>query len=176
MLKLLPVVSAALFILSISANASLNSNTFLQSYMPGAKPIGQAKFNYLLWHVYDAVLHSSEEKFSFDKPFALELNYKRKLYGKKIAESSAEEIRNLGFTDELKLAGWYSQMLKIFPDVDNGTSITGIYKPNGITVFYKNDEKIGEVNDLEFGKWFFAIWFDEKTSQPEFREKLLGIK
>lgn len=172
MLRYFLVISTIIFILSASASA----NNFLQSYIVDAKPIGRAKFNFLLWHVYDAVLYSSTSEFSFSKPFALELNYKRKLYGEKIAESSAEEIRNLGFSDEVRLAGWYSQMLKIFPDVENGTSITGIYTPNGITVFYKNSEKIGEITDLEFGKWFFGIWFYEETSQPDFRKKLLGIK
>jgi hypothetical protein len=172
MLRTFLVIFTTIFILSASASAS----SFLQSYISDAKAIGKARFNFVLWHVYDAVLYSSTDEFSFEKPFALELNYKRKLYGEKIAESSAEEIRNLGFSDEVKLAGWYSQMQKIFPDVENGTSITGIYQPNGATVFYKNSEKIGEVSDIEFGKWFFGIWFDEKTSQPEFRKKLLGIK
>ena len=168
------LVAIIIFVFTYSADAVANNHII--SNIPNATQLSKAKFSVLFWHVYDTSLYTSDNKFSFDKPFALKLDYKRKLYGKKIAERSADEIRHIGFKDEVRLAGWFTQMLKIFPDVEKGVSITGIYKPDGITVFYKNDEKIGEINDTEFGKWFFGIWLSEKTSEPELRKKLLGIK
>lgn len=138
------------------------------------KLVGEGKLHYFMMHIYDAKLYSDDGSFSFDKPFALKLEYKRKLYGEKIADRSNLEIRNLGFKDEIKLAAWHSQMKDIFPDVDDGVSITGLYIPQKQTVFYKNDEEIGVIKDPEFGKWFFGIWLDEKTSEPDLRKKLLG--
>lgn len=142
--------------------------------MTAKKLIGQGALHYYLWHVYDVKLYSNDGKFSFDKPFILKLEYKRKLYGDKIADRSAEEIRGLGFKDEIKLAAWHAQMKDVFPDVNDGVSLTGYYAPNKPTIFYKNDQEVGAIKDPEFGKWFFGIWLDEKTSEPKLRKKLLG--
>lgn len=154
----------SLLIWANSANAQLADK----------KLIGEGKLYYFLLHIYDAKLYSDDGAFSFDKPFALKLEYKRKLYGKKIADRSAEEIRKIGFKDEIKLAAWHSQMKEIFPDVDDGVSITGFYTPGKQTVFYKNDKEIGIIKDPEFGKWFFGIWLNEKTSEPVLLKQLLG--
>jgi len=140
------------------------------------KLVGQGKLNYYFWHIYDASLYSANGEFSFDKPFALKLDYKRKLYGDKIADRSAEEIKQLGFDDDSKLAAWRAQMKDIFPDVDDGTSITGYYTPDKPTVFYKNNKKAGVIQDPEFGEWFFGIWLDKNTSEPKLRKALLGGK
>lgn len=136
--------------------------------------VGQGRLNYFLLHIYDVKLYSANAEFSFDKPFELVLEYKRKLYGNKIAERSAVEIENLGFKDKLKLDSWLKQMQALFPDVDNGTNLTGAYFPGKPTVFYKDNQKIGAIEDPEFGKWFFGIWLNEKTSEPALRKALIG--
>ena len=66
-------------------------------------------------------------------------------------------------------------MQDIFPDVENGTILTGVYYPNNKTVFYRDDGEIGTITDIEFGKWFFNIWLGEKTAFPKMRADLLGI-
>lgn len=137
------------------------------------KLIGKGQLYHLIWHVYDAELYSGDGSFSFEKPFNLNIEYKRKLHGEKIADRSAEEIRKIGFKDEVKLAAWHSQMKEIFPDVDNGVNIAGFYTPGKQTVFYKNNQQIGIIKDPEFGKWFFGIWLNEKTSEPDLRKALL---
>ncbi|MDA0781542.1 MAG: chalcone isomerase family protein [Rickettsiales bacterium] len=152
------------------------AENYLEKHIQSPKIIGSSKFKVMFWHVYDASLYSTDGKFSFDKTFALKLDYKRKLEGEKIAERSAEEMRKIGFNDEVTLAGWFSQMRSIFPNVDNGNYITGIYIPGENTIFYMDGKKIGEISDKEFGKWFFGIWLSKKTSEPELRSKLLGIR
>ncbi len=166
---LLPFIAATLF-----ASQTLASNV-VEKYIPDAERVGEARFTYMLWDVYDATLHAPKGNLDKTKPFTLTLSYLRKLDGNAIAERSAEEIRGQGFKDEVKLAGWYSQMKKIFPDVDKDTKLTGVYIPNGTTRFYKNGQEIGEIRDPEFGKYFFGIWLDEKTSEPQLRRQLLGI-
>lgn len=158
------VVLIALIVLANTANAQIANKEL----------VGEGKLYYFLMHIYDAKLYSDDGTFSFYKPFALKLEYKRKLYGEKIADRSNLEIRNLGFKDEIKLAAWYGQMKDIFPDVDDGISITGLYTPGKQTVFYKNDKEIGVIKDPEFGKWFFGIWLNERTSEPVLRKQLLG--
>lgn len=149
--------------------------TPLLVFAQNQKLIGQGSLNYYFWHVYDAKLYSNDGILSFEKPFSLKLEYKRKLYGAKIADRSTEEIRGLGFKDEVKLAAWHAQMKDIFPDVNDGISLIGVYKPNQPTVFYKNEQQIGVIKDPEFGKWFFGIWLNENTSEPKLRKALLGV-
>lgn len=129
---------------------------------------------YMFWDVYDVTLYAPQGDWSPDKPFALQLTYLRKLDGKKIADRSIEEMRGQGMDNEVKLATWHAQLRKIFPDVDNGLRLTGVYTKYGATVFYENNTEIGKINDPEFGQAFFDIWLNEKTSAPGLRSKLLG--
>ncbi len=144
------------------------------SRIPSIQKVGQARLTVMLWDVYDATLYAPEGTWQEDKPFALQLYYLRHLEGKKIASRSIEEMRGQGFTDEVKLAAWYTQMRKIFPDVHNGVSITGIKTTLGETIFYKDNAEIGRIIDPVFSTAFFNIWLGDKTSQPDLRRKLLG--
>jgi hypothetical protein len=55
-------------------------------------------------------------------------------------------------------------MKGIFPDVKEGSRITGIHIPNEAARFYLNGKLLGEIRDPEFAHSFFAIWLDKKTS------------
>jgi hypothetical protein len=105
---------------------------------------------------------------------ALKLSYLRTLRGRKIADRSIEEMRGIGITDEVKLAAWHTQMRNIFPDVQDGVSLTGVWTASGESIFFKNGQEIGRIKDPDFGKAFFDIWLSDKTSAPRLRQKLLG--
>ena len=158
------------------ASPTMASKTGLENLVPEAALVGEGRLNYMIWEVYDAALFAPKGQWDQDKPFALKLSYLRSLKGKAIADRSVEEMRKQGFSDEVKLATWHSQMREIFPDVDADVSITGIRTENGETVFYKNNEEIGRIRDLEFSKTFFNIWLSPKTSEPELRAQLLSLK
>lgn len=147
---------------------------YIKTYVPAAKKVGEGRLTYLFWDVYDATLYAPEGAWQENEPFALQLSYLRTLEGKKIADRSIEEMRKQGFSDEVKLATWHTQMRNIFPDVDDGISLTGVYTKKGDAVFYLDNTEIGRVQDPEFSKAFFGIWLDEKTSDPDLRRKLLG--
>lgn len=138
--------------------------------------VGTGRLSYAIWDVYDAWLHAPNGKLKDGKPFALTLSYLRKIDGRKIADTSIEEMRQMGMKDEVRLALWHENMRRIFPDVDKGVSLTGVRLSGGETVFCKNGEKIGKVTDREFGKYFFNIWLGEKTKAPDLRRELLGQK
>lgn len=138
------------------------------------KRVGESSLHYLFWHVYDISLDANED-FTFKKPFALNLSYKMNFNSDEIASRSVDEIVKLGFKDYERLEKWHLAMKNVFPDVSDGVTLSGLYKPNQPTSFYKNNEFIGTVNDPEFGKWFFGVWLDEKTSEPKLRRQLLGL-
>lgn len=151
-----------------------NPSEPVQELVPDAQLVGETRFTKLIWDVYDIGLFASHGTWNSDEPYALSLYYLRDLEGNDIAKRSIKEIRGLGFTDEVKLAAWHEQMRAIFPDVTNGSELTGIYIPGEETRFYQGRALLGTVGDPEFGKQFFGIWLHEKTSQPELRRHLLG--
>ena len=146
----------------------------IQQHVPNAQKVGGGKLNYLFWDVYSATLYSDDGKWSFNQPFALTLDYHRKISAKDITESSIQIMSDLGFNNQEKLALWEAKMLNIFPDVDKNSRITGVYTEDKTTIFYNYNEEIGIINDPEFGYWFFSIWLAEKTPKPKLRKKLLG--
>lgn len=136
--------------------------------------VGEARLKVLFWKIYDARLYAPKGAFQDNQPFALELTYLRAFSGEEIAERSAKEIREQGFSDEDTLKLWQQQMAMIFPDVEKDSRITGVATSEGNTVFYLENELIGEVKDPLFTQWFFNIWLGEATSEPELRQKLIG--
>ena len=168
------LILMAMMMAIFSVNAQ--SGEAVQAYVPDAQEVGEARLTYLFWDVYDATLHAPKGEWNHAQPFALSLRYLRSLEGEKIADRSAEEMRKQGYNDEIKLAAWYAQMRDIFPDVKKGDEITGIYYPDAPAEFLLNGKPLGEVKDPEFGSHFFDIWLSEKTTEPEMRRALLGLK
>jgi len=150
-------------------------NKIHQKILPGAQKLGSGRLTYLGWSVYDATLYSKNKKFSFKDPFALTLSYHMAAKGNDIAKITIQEMRNLGLKDELRLATWYRQMQTIFPNVQKGTELTGVYSPENGTQFFLKQNSIGTIKDKQFGKWFFKIWLSEKTSFKSLRLQLLGL-
>ena len=152
-----------------------SAGDYIKSAVPNAEKVGQGRLTYMFWDVYDAALYAPNGVWKADKPFALQLSYLREIDGEKIADRSLQEMREQGFTDEGKLERWHKEMKKIFPDVDEGIVLTGVFTNKGETVFYMDSTEIGRIEDPEFGPSFFNIWLSEKTNSPKLREKLLGV-
>jgi hypothetical protein len=147
---------------------------YIKNAVPGAGIVGSGRLTYMFWDVYDATLFAPSGAFDPQKPFALRLEYLRSLKGRAIADTSAEEIRKQGFADEVRLAAWHEQMTRIFPSVQEGSVLTGIYTPGKGTSFYGGGQKIGTIKDEEFGLYFFNIWLGPQTPAPSLRRALIG--
>lgn len=161
-------------ILSMIGATPVCAAEHISSYIPDAKTVGQGRMTFLLWDVYDAILYAPGGKWHEGDPLALTIHYLRNLDGDDIARRSIEEIRAQGFKDEIRLATWFGQMQKIFPDVTVGESLTGILTKSGETVFLRDGQEIGRIRDPDFGKAFFGIWLNQSTRAPELRAQLLG--
>ncbi|NOU50420.1 hypothetical protein HG263_07675 [Pseudoalteromonas sp. JBTF-M23] len=161
-----------LLLMSVPVQASI-----AQKLLPTSEPVGTSPIlTYLFWDIYQATLFAPQGQFSKNKPFILKLHYLRDLKGKDIAQRSVEEMKNQGFRDQQKLALWHSQMQSIFPDVSHGTELYGKRTINGTSRFYLGETLIGEIEDPQFTQHFFAIWLDERTSEPNMRKALLNLE
>ena len=163
-------------LLALPALAAAPSH--IQADVPGARLAGHGAFRYFGMKIYDAQLWVGAKGYDAAAPtaapLALDLNYSRTLNGKKIAEASRDEMKKLNEGTAQQREVWLAKMTAIFPDVQEGTHITGIYLPAVGARFYLNGAPLGEIADPEFGKAFFAIWLDPKTTGGKLRSALLA--
>ena len=139
---------------------------------------GEGRLRWFGLQIYDARLFVTPDGVDIERwtrtPFALELRYARKLMGEDIAQASLKEMARMGFGTEAQRAGWLETMRRLFPDVIAGDRLTGVHLPEGRAVFYRNDTRIGRVEDRQFVEAFFAIWLDPRTVAPDLRRSLLA--
>ncbi len=164
----------ALLAMVIGVSSPAKASDIITQHVSNAALVGQGRLSIWFFDIYDASLYAPGGHWQSKPPYALSISYLRAVSGRHIADSSAEEIRKLGYRNEFRLAVWHGQMRKIFPDVKEKTVLTGIYTAEGKTVFYENENLIGTIEDPEFGRLFFDIWLSQKTSEPELRANLLG--
>jgi len=186
---LAPTLLSALLIMALLPTLALAQGTAPESQRPAsvpahitrdiadARPAGQGKLTWFGLHVYDARLFVPARGIDLNdlgsQRFALDLTYARRLRGNAIAERSLEEIEKLGFGTAEQRASWLREMLRIFPDVSAGQTLTGLHLANGGTRFYLDGRGIGAIEDTSFGRAFFAIWLDPRTSAAKLRADLL---
>ena len=164
----------ALAITFVPVGTPAASEVIAEQYMPNPVLVGEARLKFLFWKIYDAELYAPDGIWSETKPFALTFTYLRKATSEQISKRMVKELRGQGFEDKALLDSWYQTSLRIFPDVDKGTRITGVRDKHGHAQFFLNDQPIGTVEDPFFTNWFFRIWLGERTSVPKFRSRLLG--
>jgi hypothetical protein len=124
--------------------------------------------------LYEAKLWVRGAAYVPEQPFALTLTYARSIPAVRIVNASVDELRRLGSQDEATLARWRAYMLKAFPDVAEGDSITGLYLPGQGARFWFGETLRAEIPDPVFARAFFDIWLDPRTREPGLRERLLG--
>jgi Chalcone isomerase-like len=145
--------------------------------MPEVRIRGGGELTFLGLSIYDARLYrdaGARGDCAPDEAFALQLTYKRRLYGERIAARSVEEMTKLGYGTAEQRARWGELLKKMLPDVDAGDFLTGVNVPQRGVRFYQNGKSIGTIEDREFAQAFFGIWLDPRTSEPALRKQLLG--
>ncbi len=143
--------------------------------LPALKPLGDARFRVLAWHVYDATLWVAADAYAPDAALALDIRYAMDIRGADLSTRSIEEMRKLGHRDPARLARWEDAMRRVFPDIRAGERLVGVHLPGREARFYNQQGLLGAVADAEFARAFFAIWLDERTSEPQLRRRLLGL-
>lgn len=157
------------------AQASPPLPVALASEMPTLKPLGEGRLRWFGLHVYDSSLWVPGEAWSLDRVFALDIRYAMNIRGRDLTQRSLEEMRRLGFTDPAKLRRWEEAMDRVFPDIRPGDRLVGLSIPGREARFYSQDRLLGAVPDPEFARAFFAIWLDERTSEPKLRARMLRL-
>ena len=96
----------------------------------------------------------------------------RDFEAKDIVKATKEQWEHLNKPD---LSQKYAdKLLNIWPNISKGDSLMLETDVNGKSTFYYNDEKVGQIDDVQFANDFLAIWLDKNTSEPALRQQLLG--
>ncbi|MEY2890665.1 MAG: hypothetical protein RJA98_573 [Pseudomonadota bacterium] len=149
----------------------------VQRALPQAQLQGEGRLRFLGLRIYDARLWVAPglEALAFARvPLALELIYARSLKGRLIAERSLTEMARGGPIDAAQRSAWLAAMVGLFPDVNEGDRLTGVFSPGLGAAFHVNGTALGEVRDAAFAERFLGIWLSPLTSEPALRQALLN--
>lgn len=160
-------------VLGTAAAGGAAAPAHIAEHLKGPRIAGAGTFKWFGLRIYDAQLWVGEQGYRGDAPLVLELRYARKLDGVKIAEASAKEMEKLNAGTPAQRTAWLARMKEIFPDVKEGSRISGVLLPGSGARFYLDGKPLASVPEPEFARAFFAIWLDPGTSAKELRAALL---
>lgn len=136
--------------------------------------MGSARFRKYFINVYDGRLWVTAGAFDWQGVYALDLTYALDFKARDLAKRSVDEMRQIGEISDARLVEWEGVMRRAFPDVKAGDRLIGVNLPGRETRFYLNGKLFSTVPDPAFGRAFFGIWLDPRTSEPAFRKDLLA--
>ncbi len=147
---------------------------------PDLQARGSGSFRWFGLHIYDATLWTPQSASApgtppdWLRPLALHLRYARSLRGADIAQRSIDEIQALGMGTPAQQRAWLQSMRELFPDVTNGSTLTGLHDPVRGARFFHDGRPLGAIAGAEFSRAFFSILLHPRSSAPALRETLLG--
>jgi len=170
------LIGVPLFLFVLAMPAAAQTLPPEAAALAGTREAGGGAFRYFGLLVYDAKLWTAGPRFDAEAPFALGIRYARNIKGLKLAEESVKQWRGMRYGFEDKYEAWEAEMRRIFPDVKPDDELVGVHLPGKGAQFYFNGKPAGEVADRAFARAFFAIWLDERTTEPGLRRALIAEK
>ncbi|APD11462.1 hypothetical protein UC34_02375 [Pandoraea vervacti] len=145
--------------------------------VPAAHLVGQGSFSRMGFHLYDAALFVGAEHVGPNwsaHPLVLDVRYARSFKSRTLVQRSLIEMSKLQVGTEAERQRWADELARILPDVSAGQHITGVFRPGDGTRFFSDGKLIGQIAGDAFGRAFFAIWLDPRTSAPDLRAELIS--
>lgn len=156
-----PVRSAlAALALTLAALPAWASPAEVQRALPGAEKTGEASYRMLGIHLFDAEAYAAGGDFSWERPFALTLNYHRAARQSTLLNRSISEMTQRGAGNARSLAPLRGQLERCFPDIQRGDRVTGVSTGANTATFYYNGAERCDVSWPGFRRHFFGIWLD----------------
>ncbi len=190
--SLLPLI--ILTFLSFNLEASVQNKQIWQQ-----QPLGSARLTYLWWKVYDSsfycqqtdnlqsllartgqdssdVINEINKLVAHCGQIALKIHYLRDIDKDDLIKETKKQWQHLGIKHS-DLARWLKTLGTIWPNLKKGDELIFSVHSGSKTsqTFFYNEKSIGQINSDDFAFAFLAIWLSHATSEPELRQKLLGL-
>lgn len=163
-----------LCLITTPALAGMDKPAAIANTIHADVPLGQGTLRRLFLTIYNATLWTDAKEWSMQRPFALSMKYHFNVESGELVDSTVDELQQLHVPDNtLKL--YKVQLEKIYPDIQEGDTLTALYLPEKGIRFFHNDRFTGAISDDAFANAFFMIWLSPETSEPSLRRALLGI-
>lgn len=138
--------------------------------------VGEARLKVMFWSVYDSRLYAENGIYKPGKrPLKLEIQYLRDISAEDLVKRTGKEWDDLGETHE-RQKEWMNKLLTLWPDVSKNDVLTVELNADNHATFYRNGERLGTIDDGDFGQRFIDIWLSPNTSRPDIRLALIGGK
>lgn len=134
---------------------------------------GSADVALLGFDLYDATLWTDGAGFSFGKPFALSLTYKRNFTANQLTDHTIKEIARIENVPPARRTG-LEDLRRCFANVSNGDRITAVRLSSDAIRFFVNGSRSCDYQSAGISRSFFSIWLGEATRDPRGRAQLLG--
>ena len=142
---------------------------------PSPQLVGEARFRLFIFDVYDVALVSPDGGYDGTPPYALKLSYLRDVERQAIVESSLDEIRRQGITDEAGWATWADWMATYFPDMQEGDEAIMVALADGGMILLHTGKELGPSDAPAFTTAFFGIWLSDDALRPKLSRMLRGL-
>jgi len=136
--------------------------------------VGEARLKVFVWPVYTSRLYSADGNYvAGQRPVRLDIEYLRDVDDEDLVSHTEKEWRHQNITHE-RQRRWLAQLAQLWPDVAEGDVLSVAVDKRNVSTFYRNGERLGTLEDPDFGQSFLGIWLSPDTSRPELRLALLG--
>ena len=139
------------------------------------KKVGEARLRVMLWSIYDSRLYTVDGQYrEGTRPLRLEIQYLRDIRSDALVSRTEEEWEAMGRQHPRRNA-WLSRLDALWPDITESDVLTLEIDANDVSTFLHNGERLGRIDDPDFGQQFIDIWLSEDCTRPALREALLGV-
>lgn len=139
------------------------------------KKVGEARLRVMLWSIYDSRLYTADGQYrEGTRPLRLEIQYLRDIRSDALVSRTEEEWEAMGRRHPRRNA-WLSRLDALWPDITESDVLTLEIDANDVSTFLHNGERLGRIDDPDFGQQFIDIWLSEDCTRPALREALLGV-
>ena len=138
--------------------------------------LGSGVLKYGFFKIYDAELYAPEPISQLQAPLLLRLEYPRDIPAERLVKVTFEQMEKQSTLIAEHAEQWRQQLTELWPDIEEGDTLSVHYHSDGTSTFYHNHQLLGRVDDVDFSYAFIAIWLAENTNAPDLRAELLGLE
>jgi hypothetical protein len=161
----LPLLLLATLTLS-SHNSAAEESTFVL--------VGEANYRFMWWPLYQAQLHAPSSDFQFPAttPFKLSLTYQRAITKQQLLTETLKQWQRQGITVE---PHWQPRLNELLVDVAVGDTLSLYVDSTYVSRLSLDEQALGAITDPALSQAFAGIWLASNSTEPQFRQQLLGL-